>query len=231
MDDPSQPVPSFLIVDDDDIVTRVLGRALSGSAPVMTATTLEAARAFLKRPIPWLGWIVDVGLPDGSGLDFLEEARNMAATPALVITGTSDRDTPNRVAALGAFFVYKPFGPEVLNRFLNTCLDSANPLLRRQRPLFGPILADALERARMSALYEAADQARLTPREQEILGNFVLGRGRPSIIQELEISPKTFDNHVNRILKKTGAPNMPMLAIRVLLRVLRSEHRSPQAGD
>lgn len=220
----TQPVPSFLIVEDDDMVKRALGRVLSGSAPVITASNLEAARRHLQKPIPWLGWIVDVRLPDGSGLKFLEEVRPLMASPTLVITGSEDRKSANRAAALGAYFVYKPFGPEVLNRFLHTCLDSANPLLRRTRPLFGPILADALDRARKRAIDEMSGQAKLTPREEEILGNYVLGESRRDIIQALEISPKTFDNHVNRILKKTGAPNMPMLAIRVLLRVLHLEH-------
>ena len=205
------------------MVTRVLGRALSGSAPVLTATTLRAARDFLAQPIPWLGWILDVRLPDGSGLTFLEEGRESSSTTTLVITGTDNREAANRCAALGGFFAYKPFGPEVLDRFLKTCLEAANPLLRRDKPLFGPILADALHRARKRAIDETAEQARLTPREEEILGCFVLGETRPRIIEQLQISPKTFDNHVNRILRKTGAPNMPMLAVRVLLRVLRVE--------
>ena len=223
MTDVSNPVPSFLILEDDDMVTRVLGRALSGSAPVLTATTLAAARELLKQPIPWLGWILDVRLPDGSGLAFLEEGRQRTSTTALVITGNDNREAANRCAALGGFFAYKPFGPEVLDRFLKACLENANPLLRRHPPTFGPILADALNRAREQAIDEAAERARLTPREEEILGHYVLGDTRPQIIEKLEISSKTFDNHVNRILRKTGSPNMPMLAVRVLLQVLRVE--------
>ena len=53
---------------------------------VKTAMTLAEARTFLKRKMPD-AVILDIGMPDGSGLNFLREFKRTSKTPVLLLTG------------------------------------------------------------------------------------------------------------------------------------------------
>jgi PAS domain S-box-containing protein len=89
-------LPSILHVDDDPDVLRVVASAFEGRAAVHTATSLaEAREAMRQRPHDLV--IVDIGLPDGSGLDLLAET----AAPALVFTAQdSDPEVRERANAV-----------------------------------------------------------------------------------------------------------------------------------
>jgi DNA-binding NarL/FixJ family response regulator len=52
----------------------------------------------------------------------------------------------------------------------------------------------------------------LTPREQEIAGHVALGRTNRRIAEDLVISERTVDTHVQRILAKLGVANRVQLA-------------------
>ena len=54
---------------------------------------------------------------------------------------------------------------------------------------------------------ETGDQARLTPREAEVLKLIAAGKSNQEIAQELVISFNTVTNHVKNILGKTGSSN------------------------
>jgi PAS domain S-box-containing protein len=74
-------LPSILHVDDDPDVLRVVASAFEARATVHAATSLAAARQALEaRPHDLI--IIDIGLPDGSGLDLLSET----ASPTVVFT-------------------------------------------------------------------------------------------------------------------------------------------------
>lgn len=64
-------VPHILHVEDDADLSNVLATALHGSAEVLTAYNLKEARRLLKERAYTLV-VLDIGLPDGSGLDLLE---------------------------------------------------------------------------------------------------------------------------------------------------------------
>jgi PAS domain S-box-containing protein len=89
--------PVVLQVDDDRDILQVTASALSGVADVEQATSLSTARAFLARRTPDLV-ILDLGLPDGSGLDLLADLGDEGgrATP-VVVYSAQDMD-----AALGS---------------------------------------------------------------------------------------------------------------------------------
>lgn len=71
----SDRLPVVLHVDDDKDILEVTAEALAGSAVMMSAESLAGARASLARLKPDLV-ILDLGLPDGSGLDLLRELRD-----------------------------------------------------------------------------------------------------------------------------------------------------------
>jgi DNA-binding response OmpR family regulator len=64
--------PVILHVDDDRDILEITASALAGTANMVGAESLAAARAVLARQRPALV-ILDLGLPDGSGLELLGE--------------------------------------------------------------------------------------------------------------------------------------------------------------
>jgi two-component system OmpR family response regulator len=99
-----------LVVDDDDDVRSVLSRALARDGHhVLGAEDLVSAREALSGGVDVV--VLDLGLPDGSGLELCQELRaSGAATPVLVLTAQTH--VGRRVQALdgGADdYLAKPF--------------------------------------------------------------------------------------------------------------------------
>ena len=100
----------MLVVDDHAEVLDLLRRALGSEGhQVETATTVASARAALAVPPDVL--VLDVGLPDGSGVELCRELRHRGMRlPILLLTAQSD--VPRRVAGLEAGaddYLAKPF--------------------------------------------------------------------------------------------------------------------------
>ena len=72
----------ILIVEDDKALNN--GIALSfGSEQTMSAYTLKEARALLDGTVDLV--ILDINLPDGSGLDFCREVRQTSRVPIIFL--------------------------------------------------------------------------------------------------------------------------------------------------
>jgi DNA-binding response OmpR family regulator len=125
-----------LIVEDDAGIATGLAATLKASGYAVDVTsTLELAWAAL-RVEPFDLVLLDLGLPDGDGLDWLRQLRRSGRVmPVLIMTA---RDAlPDRVAGLdeGADdYVVKPFEPEELLARMRVALrrseGRASPLLR-----------------------------------------------------------------------------------------------------
>jgi signal transduction histidine kinase len=93
--------PRVLHVEDDVDLSHVLEVALTGNADVVLACTLEAAEALLREAAFSL-LLLDIALPDGSGLTLLERLPLITTHPMpVVILSASEvtRDVEQRVAA------------------------------------------------------------------------------------------------------------------------------------
>jgi PAS domain S-box-containing protein len=86
----SVDMPLVLHVDDDSDTLEITARALGGLARIAQATDVASARAFLAGNRPDIV-IIDLALPDGSGLDILAEI-NLADTPATPVIIYSAQD-------------------------------------------------------------------------------------------------------------------------------------------
>lgn len=94
--------PVVLHVDDDRDTLEVTASALGELADIMTADNLSAARAALRERRPDL-IILDLGLPDGSGLELLPDvdAAYGSTVPVVVYSAQEmDADLANRVDAV-----------------------------------------------------------------------------------------------------------------------------------
>ena len=110
----------FLVVEDDDAVARALTRIVRSYGEVTLATTAGDARRLLEGAGPWRAFVLDVGLPDGSGLDLLADVRQaFPSTPALVLTGRTEAATINAAFDLDAHYAVKPIEEFRVRRFLD----------------------------------------------------------------------------------------------------------------
>jgi DNA-binding NarL/FixJ family response regulator len=190
---------SFLIVDDNALVRRALSCLLDRYGECSSAISATDAEQWIANGTLWDGFVIDVRLGDGSGLDVLATARRThARTPAVVLSGNVDRDVVNRAAVLNARFVCKPCGTSEL----------------------APFVSDVLVQTTGDRLFAATERARhrwgLSPRETAIVEATLRGRSRDEYIRSSGISVNTFKTHVRRLLEKTDYENLASLAIDLL---------------
>jgi DNA-binding NtrC family response regulator len=105
----------ILVVDDDEMVRRSCERILRPQHEVRLAETGRAGLAALAAE-PFHLVLVDLKLPDLSGLEFLRQAPDaFPDVPVVIITGYSTVKSAVEAIKLGAFdYVAKPFTPEEL---------------------------------------------------------------------------------------------------------------------
>ena len=107
-----------LVVDDEPEIAEILGEYLRKESfePVVAASLAEAL-AEIERRTPNL-IVLDIGLPDGSGLDVLRRANLERRIPTIVLTTRNDEVDRIVGLELGADdYMTKPFSPrEVVAR-------------------------------------------------------------------------------------------------------------------
>ncbi len=160
------------IIEDDpivrdhfiDIVTREPAFDLAGVAP-----TIARGRDLLMLS-PDL-FLVDIGLPDGSGLDFIPEIKRATQAKILVVTSFGDRDTVVTAIRGGADgYLLKDSPSGVISEGISVTLDGG-------APISAAAAVYLLDRLRGLPLVEAAEEedSGLTPREVELLQLFARG--------------------------------------------------------
>lgn len=125
----SSPAPLLLAVEDEARNAALLRAVLEPAGyELIVVGSLADARAWLAEGHPDLV-LLDVGLPDGSGLDLARELRAAPATSAVPILVASARVMPaDRAAAQDAgcdVFLGKPLRPRELLEAVATHLGSA----------------------------------------------------------------------------------------------------------
>jgi signal transduction histidine kinase/DNA-binding response OmpR family regulator len=91
----------ILHVEDDHDIVRVVAAVMGDEAEIVPARSLREARRILASDQAFALVIMDVGLPDGSGLDLLAELRELPRPPQVLIFSASDYNaaTARNVAA------------------------------------------------------------------------------------------------------------------------------------
>ncbi len=106
-------MPHILIVEDDRSLSAGIALAL-GEAVFTCAYTLQEAEAALTASSIDLV-ILDINLPDGSGLDLLRRLRRHSEVPVLLLTANDlERDEVAGLEAGADDYVTKPFSLAVL---------------------------------------------------------------------------------------------------------------------
>ena len=127
----SPPRRHLLVVDDEPHIGLLLRPHLERLGYVVSlARTLAEARGALRDAGPLDAMLLDLHLPDGSGLDLLRDLRAAAATrtfPVIVLTAEGEDRVLGEAEALGAGLLTKPFSPSKLTARIAALLGDAPP--------------------------------------------------------------------------------------------------------
>jgi DNA-binding NarL/FixJ family response regulator len=190
----------LLVVDDHEVVRQGLVALLDrrqGFEVVAEAGTAAEAVEQARRYEPDIV-VMDVRLPDGSGVEACREIRaERAATRVVMLTSYPDEEAVLSAIVAGASgYLLK----QVRARDLVAALEAVG----RGESLLDPAVTEkVLERVRRIATGAAADDlAALTTQEQKILLLVAEGKTNKEIAAEVFLSDKTVKNYVSSILSK-----------------------------
>jgi DNA-binding NarL/FixJ family response regulator len=189
----------ILIVDDHDVV-RVGFRQILGehSRFVVAGEARNAADAFeCLRKERYDIVLLDLSLPDGSGVDVLRKIKSRYPdTKVLVLSGFSEEQYGiNMLRAGAAGFLSKNCTTEALINAIETVAVGRRYL----SPKLADKLADEISSGSGKPLHE-----QLSGREFQILCHLAGGKTVTEIAESLFISIKTVSTHRTRLLAKMG---------------------------
>jgi DNA-binding NarL/FixJ family response regulator len=217
-----RPAPlRLLVVDDHEVVRRGLVALLARrerfqvvAQAASVARALEAARTYRPDLV-----VMDVRLPDGSGIEACRQIRlEHPATRVVILTGYADPAAQVGATAAGVsgYFLKQIRGRDLVAALETvgrggSLLESAvsEPVRKRVRRLAGRTDQDAL--------------AELTAQERTILRSIAEGKTNKQIAAELYLSDKTIKNYVSAVLAKLHVQRRAQAAAFV------ARHRLPGA--
>jgi two-component system KDP operon response regulator KdpE len=167
---------TVLVVDDEPPIRRFLRTSLGAVGHrVVTAENAAEALAMLVAEKPDV-IILDLGLPDRSGLDVIMEIRRRSPVPIIVLSARSDERSKVEALDLGADdYIGKPFGMPELTARIRAALRHAFQA-QGEYPVFvsGNLAVDLVRRQVTRAGFEV----KLSPKEFELLRHLVAHAGK-----------------------------------------------------
>ena len=207
---PSTDAPQVLLLEDDPAIARTICYALQREGIAVTHSLLiaDARQQWASRSFDAL--LMDVGLPDGNGLDWCRELRSGGSiAPVLVLSARGEEMDKILGLELGADdYLTKPFSPREL-------LARMRALLRRSRQ-FQPVVqsqpAQALqidEQGQRALIH--SQTLDLTRREFQLLQCLSRSAGRilsrEHLLEQIwglhsESTDRTVDTHIKTLRAK-----------------------------
>jgi DNA-binding NarL/FixJ family response regulator len=145
--------------------------------------------------------LVDMSLPDQSGIQLTRELKNASLkTRIMIITMHSKVDYIVKAFQAGATaYVVKESAPERLIQGMDTVLEGEYFM---DSSVSHKVVEKLMQFPKKEAKITNASYDTLTSREQEIMVFLAEGLSSKEIAEKLFISPKTVDNHRTNILRK-----------------------------
>ena len=203
----------LMIIEDDKALNDGIALSFSGSE-ILQAYSLEEARRFIDLK-PDLA-ILDINLPDGSGLDFCREIRGFCQTPVIFLTANDmEIDIVAGLESGADDYITKPFSLAVLRARVNAVL--------RRKQTDGSVFSQGeffFDFENM--IFRSGDEpAELSKTEQKLLKTLVSNRGvilsRETLLNRIwSDGPEFVEENalsvtVNRLRKKL--PGLPVKTI------------------
>ncbi len=188
-----------LIVEDHEVLSSSLAMVLDSEPDLVTvgrAATLAAARRAIVETAPDVV-LLDHQLPDGDGVDSMDELRSLRPGMAFVVltASTSDAVLVAAVQAGASGFVSKTRG-------VTEVTTAVRAAAAGEAVISPEMLMRLLPRFRGAATEPAL---KLTDREQEVLTLLAEGLSNAAISERLVVSVHTVRNHVANLANKLGA--------------------------
>ncbi len=188
-----------LIVDDHEVVREGL-RALLRRRPQLAvvgeadsvASAIEEARENEPNVV-----IMDVRLPDGSGIEACREIRaRRPETKVLMLTSYADDEAVFASIMAGAtgYLLKQTHG--------QTLVEAIERAMRGESLLDPAVTQRVLERVRAADSGKEDEISLLSEQEQKILNLIAQGKTNKEIAQDVFLSDKTVKNYVSSILSK-----------------------------
>lgn len=211
----------LLLVEDDPILGKSLKVTLELEGYVVEwATTLAETRA-IARQNAFDIVVLDLNLPDGSGLTFARECQEqLPKLPILMLTASSDEDSVVEGLDAGAAdYVRKPFGNKELKARIRAVLKDKSKVNRKTLQFAGVTIHHD------KRLVSAGDiDLELNRREFDIFCHFMANAEnvvtRESLLRILnregELFDRTIDSHVSHLrtrLRKAGIDSVQIAPV------------------
>ena len=166
----------ILIVDDEPAIRRLLRTSLVGQGyEVVEAGSGAEALEQVTQEKPDL-LILDLGLPDISGIEVIRAVRGRSGLPIIVLSVRDDERGKVEALDLGADdYVTKPFGTEELVARIRTALRHRFQA-QGEKPLFvaGDLSVDLVRRI----VRRGSEEVHLSPKEYDLLAELVANAGK-----------------------------------------------------
>ena len=189
---------NVMVIDDHTLVREAVCRMIDSEPDLhvvgQAGSVSEGRTQLALHPIHVL--VIDVSMPDWSGLTLARAARE--ASPRLgivVLTMHNDDETLLEALDLGASALVLKSAPsdEVIAAVRRTAV--------APDAFMATGLAEALRRR------SSSDKPKLTPRETEVLDRLVAGDSIAAVAKKLYMSESTVKTHVSKVYEKLGAHN------------------------
>jgi DNA-binding response OmpR family regulator len=211
--------PATILVAEDDATTRTFlaDELAADGCELLIADTAKDALRLIETKFPDLA-VLDVGLPDGSGLGVIRDIRSADAAgsridrqlPVLVLSGRSGEHDRLRAFDAGADdFVPKPFGYAELRARIHALLRRSESRRRTGGVRIGPLELDPMTRdVRVSGR-----KVELTQTEFALLrvlaGAPTTVHTKPDLLRTVwgfrsRSTTRTLDSHACRLRQKLG---------------------------
>lgn len=200
------PVPVLVVEDEEIIQQRLLQILLElGYKPdelIFTSNVRDSIQVVDTQPISLA--LVDLGLPDGNGIEIIEKIRSLESnTMILVVSAWSTQESLFSAIKAGAT------GYVLKERDDAEVLLSIRSILRGGAPI-DPFIAreilkqisEAEEPVQEQTAAESPEQSILTSREREILDLVAQGLSNREIAEQLFVSRYTVESHIKHIYRK-----------------------------
>ena len=222
------PTIRILLVDDHEVVRAGLRTLLSRKPGVevvgeagSVATAIEEAARLSPHVV-----IMDVRLPDGSGVEACREIR--ASDPqakVIMLTSYADEEAVLASIVAGASgYLLKQVRGQALVEAIET-------VARGGSLLDASVMNKVLERVRKMEMGGADEGlATLSERERRILALIAEGKTNKEIAKEVFLSDKTVKNYVSSILTKLNLTRRSAAAAYLATRASKGGSRDPKGS-
>jgi DNA-binding NarL/FixJ family response regulator len=188
-----------MLVDDHEVVRmglRTLMEKREDFTVVGEAADVAEAIATARRTEPDV-IVMDIRLPDRSGIEACREIRNeRPATKVIMLTSYADDEAVygSIMAGSSGYLLKQTRGQDLA--------DAIERVANGESLLDPAVTNKVLERMRNLATGGSDELATLSPQERKILGGIAEGKTNKEIAADIFLSDKTVKNYVSSILSK-----------------------------